>query len=283
MKRATPAILAAALLAGGCARIPMTRFDHGDIHLQVGGRIKPVDKVVAALPPPPGTFYMMLDKQAMQVTIEARLVEISNRDLRLLGVDLWPAGQELRRPTTVKDTTARLPKMSVGFGLSSGGGGRDRHQGQRDRRDRSVGTGVGLGFPIGDDDGGVTAARATFDGVELGILPRTYVVITIELGRHLNGQIMIRPLLLPIEVVPKPEPGQSPAPRKTVPPTHVTVLPDNTITLGGLVTDEAEVKREVPALGDIPLLNRLFRHKDRARDTRDLLIFVTPRIILNEE
>ena len=36
---------------------------------------------------------------------------------------------------------------------------------------------------------------------------------------------------------------------------------------------------EVPILGDIPLLGNLFKKQMRAKDKREILIFITPKII----
>jgi type II secretory pathway component GspD/PulD (secretin) len=53
-----------------------------------------------------------------------------------------------------------------------------------------------------------------------------------------------------------------------------------TIAVGGFITTEdEEVKTKVPWLGDIPLLGALFRHSKNDRIDKELLIFVTPRIV----
>ena len=53
-----------------------------------------------------------------------------------------------------------------------------------------------------------------------------------------------------------------------------------TAVIGGLTT-EADIQRDshVPYLHRIPLLGALFRHEERTRDKRSLLIFVTPTIV----
>lgn len=60
------------------------------------------------------------------------------------------------------------------------------------------------------------------------------------------------------------------------------VLVDNgeTVVLGGIYQQEnREVVSKVPVLGDIPLLGFLFRNTSTQREKRELLIFVTPRIL----
>ena len=61
-----------------------------------------------------------------------------------------------------------------------------------------------------------------------------------------------------------------------------TILADDaqTIVLGGLIQDD--VKRtvsKVPLLGDIPLLGHLFRATSNAKTKRNLLVFVTARLV----
>ncbi|MEP6663004.1 MAG: secretin N-terminal domain-containing protein [Verrucomicrobiota bacterium] len=57
-----------------------------------------------------------------------------------------------------------------------------------------------------------------------------------------------------------------------------------TLVLGGLRQDSSfNTFIKVPILGDIPGLGRLFRHDEKARDQRDLVIFVTPTIIESQD
>ena len=60
------------------------------------------------------------------------------------------------------------------------------------------------------------------------------------------------------------------------------VLLDNgeTIVLGGIYTQQtSESVSKVPVLGDLPVFGPLFRTKGILDNRRELLIFLTPRII----
>ncbi len=58
--------------------------------------------------------------------------------------------------------------------------------------------------------------------------------------------------------------------------TTVTVFDGATVVMGGLVREEVRsVNDQVPILGDIPLIGRLFKSKGESRQKRNLLIFVT--------
>ncbi len=76
------------------------------------------------------------------------------------------------------------------------------------------------------------------------------------------------------------------APRinRTLAQTTVQALSGQTVILGGLISREkANVHRQVPLLGDIPVLGRLFRYDSTANLRTELLIIMTPHIVKNEE
>lgn len=63
---------------------------------------------------------------------------------------------------------------------------------------------------------------------------------------------------------------------------NTTVLADNgqTIVLGGLVSDDyMQTKRQVPILGDIPLVGELFKARRESRGKRTLFVFLKPTIL----
>ncbi|MEK5756046.1 type IV pilus secretin PilQ family protein [Acinetobacter variabilis] len=63
---------------------------------------------------------------------------------------------------------------------------------------------------------------------------------------------------------------------------NTNVLVDNgeTVVLGGIFEQETRnAQTKVPFLGDLPYLGRLFRKDVKADNKRELLIFVTPRIV----
>lgn len=62
--------------------------------------------------------------------------------------------------------------------------------------------------------------------------------------------------------------------------TSVVIWDNQTVVLGGLIREDiSKVDDKVPFLGDIPFLGRLFRSKVNSRTKRNLLIFVTARLI----
>ena len=62
--------------------------------------------------------------------------------------------------------------------------------------------------------------------------------------------------------------------------TNVTVRDGETLVLGGIIEDNVSQRKDkVPLLGDIPLLGRLFQSRSRQSIKKNLLIFVTPRLV----
>jgi type IV pilus assembly protein PilQ len=62
--------------------------------------------------------------------------------------------------------------------------------------------------------------------------------------------------------------------------TQVLVANGQTVVLGGIFQDNLTTgESKVPLLGDIPYLGRLFKKTLRVRNKRELLIFITPKII----
>ena len=64
----------------------------------------------------------------------------------------------------------------------------------------------------------------------------------------------------------------------------VTVKDGNRIILGGLInTKTVNSSNKVPLLGDIPVLNYLFKHESKSKLTEELVIIIKPHIIDKDE
>ena len=62
--------------------------------------------------------------------------------------------------------------------------------------------------------------------------------------------------------------------------TKVMVDNGQTIVLGGVHEEEnLNGTTKVPVLGDVPVLGQLFRTDKKSNDKRELMIFVTPKIV----
>ncbi len=66
--------------------------------------------------------------------------------------------------------------------------------------------------------------------------------------------------------------------------TRVLIPSGNTLVMGGLVSDNSTKGNvKVPLLGDIPVLGWAFHQESKSQNKRNLLIFVTPTIVENED
>lgn len=66
--------------------------------------------------------------------------------------------------------------------------------------------------------------------------------------------------------------------------TNVLVDDGQIIVLGGLIQDNvADTNEQVPGLGDLPLVGNLFKYRTRSRTKTNLMIFLRPIVIRNEE
>ena len=61
--------------------------------------------------------------------------------------------------------------------------------------------------------------------------------------------------------------------------TVANVRDNQTLAVGGILSqDQRDVVTKMPFLGDLPVIGALFRHKEKAKDRTELMIFVTPTI-----
>lgn len=62
--------------------------------------------------------------------------------------------------------------------------------------------------------------------------------------------------------------------------TQVIVAHGATLALGGIYEQsDSQDESRTPLLGSVPLLGHLFKHHQRAREQRELMIFITPKIL----
>ncbi len=69
-------------------------------------------------------------------------------------------------------------------------------------------------------------------------------------------------------------------PEKRIFKSVLTVKDGETVVLSGLIRNKVEEKvTHLPLLGDLPLIGSLFRHKEKEKKERELLVFITPKIM----
>jgi general secretion pathway protein D len=63
----------------------------------------------------------------------------------------------------------------------------------------------------------------------------------------------------------------------------VSLASGETVVIGGLITSTDDtIERKVPWVGDVPILGQLFRYDVKTTERKELLIFLTPRVIRSD-
>ncbi|MBX4313276.1 hypothetical protein K4G94_20845, partial [Mycobacterium tuberculosis] len=100
------------------------------------------------------------------------------------------------------------------------------------------------------------------------VLQQGGVRLKLRISENTPGQVL------------KQENGEALAIDKQEIETLVEVRSGETLALGGIFSQKNKTARDsVPLLGDIPVLGRLFRRDGKDNERRELVVFITPRIL----
>jgi type IV pilus assembly protein PilQ len=235
-----------------------------------------------------------LDTRTPQVEIVARLVDVdvsATRDLGVKwgvhGMDIFDAGVSENVDVNAADVTAPAGVVKIGtvkpFGSIEATLQALETQNKANIisnprittvNNREASVVVGKQIPlIVQDFAGNAVTQLTTIGIKLSVTPHINVGNKITMDVHpevsdlaaqstVQGGIIIN---------------------TTMADTRVMVNDGETAVIGGLIrSNETSAKRGIPILMDIPLLGALFRSSSTTNAKRELLIFVTPKI-LNDE
>ena len=73
-------------------------------------------------------------------------------------------------------------------------------------------------------------------------------------------------------------------PQKRTARTTVTICDGETLVIGGLISvEESREQMRLPGLANIPLLGSLFSRKNDSTTDKELIIFITPRLVRENE
>jgi len=122
-------------------------------------------------------------------------------------------------------------------------------------------------------------------GIQLNVIPRInpdgLVVMQITASR---SQLGPEEEGIPISVAADGSVLRAPRIEIAEAQTTVSAMDGQTVILGGLITkDTTDIHRQVPWLGDVPVLGRLFSFDSVAVEKSELLIILTPRVVESEE
>ncbi|MCS6860404.1 MAG: hypothetical protein NZT92_08815, partial [Abditibacteriales bacterium] len=116
------------------------------------------------------------------------------------------------------------------------------------------------------------------------------IAIRLDVTPHVSGvqgliQMDIVQTVNELVQIVTPSPGQqAPVIGTREATTSVQVQSGQTIVLGGIIRDsDSRTINKVPFLGDLPLIGGLFRSTDKTRTRTELMIFITPYVVRDEE
>ena len=232
-----------------------------------------------------------LDTRTPQVEIVARLVDVDHATSRSLGIDwsvnnldLGDAGAH--EGVSVTPGNVPQPAGTLKFGTVKGFGSIDATLTALETQNkaniisnprittvnnREASVVVGQQIPlIVQDFAGNAVTQLTTIGIKLNVTPHINVGNKITLDVHpevsdLSSQATVQGGIII---------------NTTMADTRVMVDDGQTAVIGGLIrSNESVTERGVPVLMDIPLLGMLFKSNTTVKQKRELLIFLTPKII----
>lgn len=139
----------------------------------------------------------------------------------------------------------------------------------------SIKQGSEIPYPVSSGESGATAVefKEAVLGMEVTptVLQQNRVRLKLRISENTPGQVL------------KQENGEVLAIDKQEIETQVEMNSGETLALGGIFSQKNKSARSsVPLLGEIPLLGSLFRRDGKDNERRELVVFITPRILAVE-
>lgn len=136
----------------------------------------------------------------------------------------------------------------------------------------SIKQGSEIPYQVSSGESGATSVefKEAVLGMEVTptVLQKGRVRLKLRISENTPGQVL------------KQDNGEALAIDKQEIETLVEVRSGETLALGGIFSQKNKTARDsVPLLGDIPVLGRLFRRDGKDNERRELVVFITPRIL----
>ncbi len=232
-----------------------------------------------------------LDTRTPQVEIVARLVDVDHSVTRSLGIDwtvnnldLFDAGAS--EMIAVTPGSVPTPAGTVKFGTVKGFGSIDATLTALESKNqaniisnprittvnnREASVIVGQQIPlIVQDFAGNAVTQLTTIGIKLNVTPHINVGNKITMDVHPEVSDLSQQATVAGGIIIN----------TTMADTRVMVNDGETAVIGGLIrSNESDTDRGVPILMDLPLIGMLFKSTTKVRQKRELLIFLTPKIL----
>jgi type IV pilus assembly protein PilQ len=234
-----------------------------------------------------------LDSQTPQVEINARLVDLDRRATQELGIS-WgvnnfkPSGANVAGQASINNQiqnpigTAQVATVQNWGEIAAQLDALERDNRARlisnpvitttDNREASILVGQKIPLIVADEAGNAMTQLTTI-GILLKVTPHINQEDLITLDVHNEVSDLSSQATVQGGVIINTSESD----------TRVMVRSGETAVIGGLIrTVESTLSSGIPVLQDIPLLGALFRHESTTDDTRELVVFVTPRIVTDD-
>nr|WP_158785182.1 DNA uptake porin HofQ [Pantoea sp. BAV 3049] len=239
-----------------------------------------------------------LDVPLEQIELAAHIVTITEGSLRELGVSWGMSGEEqvtraLRASQLRVDLAATSPALAAGFTFARLDGRLlDLELSALEQENKleiiasprlltshqqtaSIKQGTEIPYEVSSGSSGSTSVefKEAVLGMEVTpvVQPNGRIMLKLHISQNLPGSTL------------RSGDGEYIAIDKQEIQTQVTVKDGQTLALGGIFQQHnAQNKSQVPLLGDLPLIGTLFRHSTSEQKRRELVIFITPRLIREE-
>ncbi|MBA7788833.1 DNA uptake porin HofQ [Citrobacter freundii] len=244
------------------------------------------------------TWVAQMDLPVAQVELAAHIVTINEKSLRELGVK-WSLA-DAQQPGAVGNVTTLASDLSVATATSRVGFNIGRINGrllelelsaleQKQQLDiivsprllashlqpASIKQGSEIPYQVSSGESGATSVEFKEAVLGMDVTPTVLQKGRIRLKLHISQNV-------PGQVLQQAD-GEVLAIDKQEIETQVEVRSGETIALGGIFSHKNKSAADsVPLLGDIPWLGSLFRHDGKEDERRELVVFITPRLVSTE-
>jgi general secretion pathway protein D len=144
---------------------------------------------------------------------------------------------------------------------------------------------LAVGTNIGETSGSYATSAGTTTVTPFNTVSRADVVLKLDVIPQINlGNAVKLTLNLKNDSLQNPtDPGSNPVINTSQIKNSVLVNSSDVLVIGGLMSNKINDKIDkVPLLGDIPILGNVFTHKARTLEKKNLMVFLKPVIMHNE-
>lgn len=239
-----------------------------------------------------------MDIPVEQVELAAHIVTMNEKSLRELGVkwnladatDATDAGKVGQLTTLGSDLSVASATSHVGFNIGRINGRLlDLELSALEQKQQvdiiasprllashmqpaSIKQGSEIPYQVSSGESGATSVefKEAVLGMEVTpvVLPGGRVRLKLHISENMPGQVL------------QQADGETLAIDKQEIETQVEVKSGETLALGGIFSQKNKTGSDsVPGLGNIPWLGQLFRHDGKDNERRELVVFITPRLV----